>query len=79
MHARGNFNPPIGKCTYTFTLYSHTVESTYTIMVSAHTSDEEEGPVVDLLKTYHIYRSIMEMIKDIAFSVSLGTINNIRR
>ena len=46
-------------------------------MVNNKNSDFVEGIVVGLLKTKHSYRSIQKVVKDLGYSISLGSISNI--
>ncbi|KAH3878466.1 hypothetical protein DPMN_002361 [Dreissena polymorpha] len=47
-------------------------------MVRQKISDSVEGVVVGLLKTQHTYRSIQHLLKAMGYSISLGSIKNIR-
>ena len=47
-------------------------------LVRTKISDKVEGIVLGLLKTKHTYRSIQKEVKSLGFSISLGTIKNIR-
>ena len=63
------YNPNLDVSTLIFVIYS---------MVRRKISDKVEGVVVGLLKTKHTYRSIQNELKAMGYSISLGSIKNIR-
>ena len=66
-----------GKDLYMYFINTYFI-SIITRMVRTKISDKVERIVLGRLKTKHTYRSIQKEVKSLGFSISLGTIKNIR-